>query len=207
MVTLAAIASGSGVDDPDLAAVFEHLNRLAQPLAEANKPLQVIAPAVWMMHNRARTLEYTLHGKLPAASRLAQMVARAFSKTADFYVIITGIVPPSNPGDRIAYDGEVEFGRKLVEMTYRLLREVGGEPKQKWVAVEISERRCREYSAELEGLRKAHPLPEFAEQERIRRRSVGCAWVGWVFFFFFIAGRAGLFEEIIKAIVRFFTSG
>lgn len=207
MVTLAAIASGSGVDDPDLAVVFERLNTLAQPLAEPKKPLQIIAPAVWRMHRRARLLETALDGKKLAPDRLAQMVARSFSKIADFHVIITGIVPPSNPVERDQYEREVEFGRKMVEIAYRLLKEVGGKPTAKWAAVEISKERCDEYASQVAELRKKHPLPAFAEEEQIRRRSEGCSWVGWLILFWFIAAHIGFLGAIIEAIANLFKTG
>ncbi len=198
MVSLAAIASATGKEDPDLEAILRYLDESAQPVAIETRPLLVVSGAVHRLHDRVLGLQVDITGKSLTVHQLKSTVTRTFNDVAEYYMILAGISPPSDPVDRIRFEREVEFARKMVQIAFRLYREIGGKSDVKWEAVMPQQGRREAFAAELKALGEAYPLPEFATEERMLRQSRLLANLGWIVFFIFILWQAGILADLLR---------
>ena len=202
MVKFAQIAKSTESGASDLTELFRQLDALAQPIADEPKPLPIIAPAVLEIHNKARDLEFTLSAKRQTDDRLNAIISSAFRRITDYYVIITGISPPADPVERIVYQMEVDFARKMVEMSYDLANSIGGATKGSAQPSELPTGIKAKYAEQIKLLRDKYPVPDFASEKRMRRRGARMGVVGWIIFALFILGQSGLLSEIIKAVAN-----
>jgi len=204
MVNLAAIASATGVKEPDLLTVYRYLEDQALPVAEVAKPFPIIAPAVNRLHSRAKTLEFDLTAANLTPERLRTSVSRAFSEVADCYSILSGVSPPKNPVEAQLFSKEKEFARKLLAVCFRVFIEIGGKPEPKWDVVMIPEGRRESLAAEIKVLRAEHPFPEFAQLHNIQRRSARLSIMGWIVLAWIILIQMGLLGPILAFIESVF---
>ncbi len=200
MVSLAVIAKATGVPNPDFNTVLRYLEDIAKPIAVEKDPLKIIAPAINRFHHRAESLQYGLKAKNLDARRLKNLVTRGFSRITALYVILKGIQAPDDLIKRRQFNDEVIFARKLLEIAYRLYREIGGTPELKWDAVMLPENRRNFYIEEIKALRSKYPFPEFALKHNLEKRSAVFAGAGWIFLLIFILADTGILPLIISAI-------
>jgi len=204
MPSLAEIAFDSGIENPDFPAILEYLRKQGEPVAYVKNPLKVVSPAVNIIHTRARTLQFELTAKKLNTNRLKSVVTRGFNDITKFYTILHGVEPPSKFDDRQEFIREQEFAEKILEVYYRLLREIGATTDPVWEPRLPNEARREGYSAEVKVLREEYKLPEFAMKENMARRSGCAANFGWVFFIVYILLKTGLLEVIVRAIGEWF---
>ncbi len=204
MPSLAEIASGSGIQEPDYPAIINYLREQGDPVAHEKNPLKVVAPAVSIIHTRARTLQFELTAKNVNVSRIRAVVVRGFNDITKFYSILHGIEPPSKGDERQEFMREREFAEKILDVYYRVLRDIGGTAQLNWEAQMLTLTQRESYSAEAKVLREAFQLPDFAMKEQMARRSGCIANSGWLIFILFILIRTGLLWEIIEGIFEAF---
>jgi len=200
MVSLAGIAAQTGKEEPDLETIFRYLDESAQPVAIESKSLLVVSGAVHRLHDRVQGLKVDITAKSLTLHQLKSTVTTAFTDVTDYYMILAGISPPSDPVDRIRFDREVEFARKVIQVVFRLYMEIGGKSELKWEAVMPERGRREAFAAELKALGEAYPLPEFATEQKMLRQSRLLANLGWIVFFIFILWQAGALGDILKLI-------
>jgi hypothetical protein len=207
MATLASIATATGIDNPDLITVFNHLHQRALPISEAKRPLAVVAPAVNRIHDRARILQFDLTATGQTRERLAPSAVRAFDKITEYYIILAGLRPPDDEKGRLAMEREIEFGQKAVDISYRLLKyfekvDETGEHVQGEIDPKLEA-----FSAELKKLRAEYPLPDFARKEHMIRRSLIAGNIGCIIFLLFFLFQSGLLRVIFEIIRAFLSNG
>ena len=205
MVSLELIVASTGNPAPDLESVYEYLDSIAGPVATEHDPLKVIAPAVHELHGRARDLEFDLSAESQATKRKV-LIVRAFAKVTDFYMILKGINPPTDPTGRLEYNSEVEFARQLIDILFRLVKEIGGEKASYDEPLNLPRAVRILYANKLAFLREKYPLPVFAQQDHMARRSIFAANISWILIIIFVLAKLGLLERIIQAIVDLFRS-
>lgn len=176
MVSISTIAGKSGKGRVDLGLVFETLDTMAEPIAIDKKPLRIIAPAVMKIHNRTRDLEFELTNDKANPVSLATTAVNSFSSITDYYVIIAGIHPSEESGEKDAYTKELEFARAMVEQSYNILVNSGGGTGDSIDLLEIPSAQRQAYASSLKELRDRYPLPEFAKKEHMvrQRKACGC---------------------------------
>lgn len=203
MVSLETISAATGNPKPDLRTIINYLDETAGPQALAKNPLKVVAPAISKLHVRARTLQFDLTAK-NQKFKYKLLVIRAFKKITDHYAILAGIQAPANPTGKIEFQRELDFARKLIDISYRLMLEVGLEEGVYNEPLNLAEPVRQTYAAELKVLRKEYPLPEFARKENMAKQGLLAANIGWIFFIIFILARLGLLELLFEAIGSMF---
>lgn len=205
MVALETIISATGNPNPDLDAIFKYLDQIAGPDATEKEPLKVIAPAVSELHDRARDLEFDLAAENQKTKRKIN-IGRAFNRITDFYVILMEITTPVNPVEMLLLNSEIEFARKLIGISYRLLKEVGGEKANYNEPLNLSREIRIPYATELGSLREKYPLPGFAHQEKMVRQSIFTANISWIIFFIYILSQLGALDWLVRTISDFLRS-
>lgn len=196
MATLATIAQKTGVADPDLNTVFRFLDDAASPQAETKDPLRLVAPIVNKAHRRANKLLLSLGKHRPARTH-AISTGTAFGDFTDYYITLTGVVPPTDGAKKDLLAAEVDYVRDLVVFTYNLLVDVGGKPTVIWNAVPLAEDRRAFYSEELLRLKKGRLIPDFASEESLARKGRAASWVSWIFFVLWILWMTGIWRLIL----------
>ncbi len=196
MATLATIAQKTGVADPDLNTVFKFLNDAASPQAETKDPLRLLAPIVNKAHRRANKLMLSLGKQRPARTQ-AISVGTAFGDFTDYYITLTGVVPPTDGAKKDLLAAEVDYVRDMVVFTYSLLKDVGGKPTVRWDAVPLAGDRRAFYSEELLRLKKGRLIPDFASEESLASRGRAMGFVSWILFVLWILWMTGLWRFIL----------
>ncbi|MFH1676220.1 MAG: hypothetical protein ABIC40_04265 [bacterium] len=171
MVSLAEIAESRKLKTLTIDDVFEFLNEKALPIATAKNPLQVIAPAVWMVRRRSKSLRFDLHSGKVSTEILTTRVPRDFGKICDLYIIIAGIYAPENQSKALQLMREREYDRKLIEIIFNLIIESGGNSDNGWKPSEKISRIGFAYSEKMGSLEKEYPYPDFAREEHFKKQT------------------------------------
>ena len=187
MVNLAEIAESKALNVLSIDNAFEFLNEKAQPIATAKNPLGVIAPAVWMVRRRAKSLGIDLRSGKISPDTLRARVARDFGKICDLYIIIAGIYPPENQSRAFQLIREREYDRKLIETVFSLIIESGGNFENKWQPTAKVSQIGAAYSEKLGSLEKEYPYPDFAREENFKKHAgrvsaLGIFIIIWILF-------------------------
>jgi hypothetical protein len=204
MVALETIISATGNSNPNLDEIFKYLDQIAGPDASEKEPLKVIAPVVSELHDNARDLEFDLAADNQQTKRKA-VVVRTFNRVTDLYVIMMEIDPPKDPVQKLQFDPEIEFTRKLIGISFRLLKEIGGENAGYKDPLNLTREMRIPYATELGSLREKHPMPGFARQENMARQSIFVANVSWIIFFIYIFAELGGFNWLYETIAELFS--
>jgi len=202
MVSLAVIASATQNPNPDLPAILRYLEEQAEPVAEEKNPLKIIAPVVSRLHARSRTMQFELTSKKLNETRLRNAVARGFGEVMDLYIALFGIAPPPEYAKALEFSKEKDFAHKLLEISFRLYKAIGGTSEFKWIVVMPPLAIRENFSAELKVLRETYPLPDFASQENMARRGAKAAVVAWVSILVFIGFKTGILPFLIVLLFK-----
>ncbi|MCK4720956.1 hypothetical protein KAU08_09865 [bacterium] len=203
MVSLETISAATENPKPDLRTIINYLDETSGPQASAKNTLKVIAPAISKLHTRARTLQFELTAK-NQKFKYKLLVIRAFKKITDHYAILAGIQAPADPVEKIEFQREIDFARKLIDISYRLMLEAGLEEGVYNEPLDLAEPVRQSYAAELKVIREEYPLPEFARKENMAKQGLLAANVSWIIFIIIILAQLGVVELIFEAIAGIF---
>jgi len=191
MVRLSVIESKAGVRFPDKDTLFAQLDLLASPVAYETDPLRIIAPAVYCLHTSAKRLLNVLAMRAPRRKTLRLEVVNNFDTFTDVYTILRGISPPRDPLEKMLYEKEVAFSRRMVEIAYELLKEL---PDDESSRKPLIPRDTRErFASEIANAMAQNPLPSFASRSSMTQSDVACL-VMLIIFVLFVLAYMGFFR-------------
>ena len=187
MVRLSLIESKAGVRFPDKATLFAQLDLLASPVAYETDPLRIIAPAVYCLHTSAKRLLKMLAMRAPRGKTLRLEVVNNFDTLTDMYTILRGISPPRDPVEKMLYEKELAFSRRMVEIAYDLLKELPDEGDESLRKPLIPRDTRERFASEIADAMAQNPLPSFALRSSTSQMDAASLVILIIFILFLLA--------------------
>ncbi|HEX9746206.1 MAG TPA: hypothetical protein VGB30_12340 [bacterium] len=205
MPAISYITTAKEIDTFTEEQLFGVLDERAMPVAREREIMRLCGPAVYKLHTQSRTLEFDLTAKNLVPKRMATAASLAFSEISTCYVILAGVSPGPDSPDVIEHKKELDFAKKMTQISFRILKESGGGFGDDRKFTQIPEFTRKRYAEEIAALRKSNPIPAYSLEDDVKSKNEWLGCLMRLIFFAIVMMFTEVGEMIIEILNRFFS--